>query len=75
MTAQRSFEDQAMETCYGRLDSAGDPLLFLERHICWDGLSALMSGIRFDRRYVQKLCIVRIIKRRPCAGDSYHYFS
>lgn len=48
MSLQQSFEDLALSVCYTRLDGAGDPLVFLERHISWCGLRGVMSGIRFN---------------------------
>jgi len=46
---QRSFEDECLSVCYRRLDQSGDPLVFLEEHVNWDGLRAVMSEIGFDR--------------------------
>ena len=51
MPIQKSFEDQLLEICYARLDGAGDPLSFMERHISWDGLAQIMSGIRFEAHH------------------------
>ena len=49
MLCQQSFEDHALQICYKRLDATGDPLVFLEEHIEWDGLARIMCGICFER--------------------------